>query len=130
MRCQTVSHSSPHFCVKLKIYPLVKEDERQLLAESAIAVWCVRTPHFRILVEQRIIFRQTNHISPHFTLMIFSILKQNSIISLKLLVKAYWNSLTKEERNLFLNKIKELQEIQNMWRNMVTWRNMVIHSIH
>ena len=79
-------------------------------------------------VEQRTIFRQRNHISPHFTLMIFSILKQNLIISLKLLVKAYWNSLTRKEINLFLNKIKELQEIQNMWRYMVTWRNMVIHS--
>ena len=78
----------------------------------------------------RTIFRQRNHISPHFTVtvMLFSILKKNVIISLKLVVKAYWNSLTKEERNLFLYKIKKLLEIQNKWRNMVTWRNMVLHS--
>ena len=30
----------------------------------------------RITVEQRTIFRQRNHISPHFTIMVFSILKQ------------------------------------------------------
>ena len=38
-------------------------------------------------VEQRTIFRQRNHISPHFTIMIFSILEQNLIISLELLLK-------------------------------------------
>ena len=42
--------------------------------------------------------------------------------------KTYCNPFAKEERNLFLYKIKTLQEIQNKWRNMVTWRNMVLHS--
>ena len=59
-------------------------------------------------VEQRTIFRQKNHISPHFTIMVFSILKQNVIISLKLFVKTYCNSLVNEEINLFLYKMKKL----------------------
>ena len=89
---------------------------------------CNHNVFFTPDLEQRTIFRQRNHISPHFTLMIFSILKQNLTIFFKLLVKVYWNSLTKEERNLFLFKIKKLHEIQNKWRNIVTWRNMVLHS--
>ena len=59
-------------------------------------------------VEQRTIFRQRNHISLHFTIMVFSILKQNLIISLKLFVKTYCSSLANEKINLFLYKMKKL----------------------
>ena len=75
-------------------------------------------------VEQRTIFRQGNHISPHFPIIILNVLKQIFVVSLNLLGKNV------KERNLFLRKIKKIQEIRNKWLNMVTRRNMVFCSIN
>ena len=84
-----------------------------------------RTPR----VEQRTIFRQGNHISPHFTIRILNVLKQIVVNYLNLLGKNLFGFYSHKERNLFLWKMKKVQEIKNKWRNMVTWRNMVLCSI-
>ena len=80
------------------------------------------------LVEQRTIFRQWDHISPYFTTIIFNVLKQILAISFICWVKMYLNFIGIKEIYLFLWKMQTLQEIKNKWRNMVTWRNMVLCS--
>ena len=98
-------------------------------ASKALYIWqkcprCVCETH----IEQKTIFRQRNHISPHFTKIIFSVLKKFLFISLKM-VKKSSEFIAIKGRNLFLWKMKKLDEIQNKWRSIVTWRNMVLCSI-
>ena len=53
-------------------------------------------------IEQRTIFRWRNHILPHFTIIIFSVLKKSLFISLKMLVKKSSEFIDEKGRNLFL----------------------------
>ena len=81
-----------------------------------------------IQVEQSTIFRQGNHISPYFSTIIFNVLKQILAISFICRVETYLDSIGKKEINLFLRKMQKIYEIKNKWRNMATWRNMVLCS--
>ena len=64
--------------------------------------------------------RAKNHISQHFTIMLFDVLKQILTISLKFPRKTNLNINGVKGRNSFQWKLKKLQEIINKWRNIVT----------
>ena len=80
--------------------------------------------------------RAKNHILPGepyfatFTIRIIIVLKQILVNCLNPLCQNLFVFHLHKERNLFLWKIKKIQEIKNKWRNMVTWRNMVQIALH
>ena len=60
-------------------------------------------------VEQRIIFRQMNHISPHFAVIVFSYLKKFFVSVLKLSVSNLLKFNPIKDRNVFSMKNEEIR---------------------
>ena len=66
------------------------------------------SPPGALTIEQRTIFSQRNLILPHFTIMIFSVLKKVSVISLKLLGRKKLLKFTDiKEKEFFSVKMKK-----------------------
>ena len=84
---------------------------------------------FDLRVMQGTIFRQGNHISSYFTKMVYNVLQQSYFISISLkflhkyLFEFHWH-----KASVFM-KMTNLQEIKNIWWNMVIWQSMVLWSI-
>ena len=85
----------------------VGSDKPQLLILITKHWYCIMKLEYNL--EQRTIFRQGNHVSPHFTIIIFSYLKNIFVISLKRSVSDLLKFIPMKERIFFSMKNEEIR---------------------